>query len=163
MENRAKNLIRNSGSCRTARRQDGTTVLFIETLALLAIFTIVTVILMKGFLFAGKLSKNAESLSKAVHLAENAAEMVSASESGERLFSLLNENGNARVSEQTDDSCVYRAEYDADMKPSADGIFYADVSWTPRQDGLVRSTVNIYRKDETEPIYSLDLAVYINH
>lgn len=160
MGNRDKNLIGNPGISKAAWRQDGTTVLFIETLALLAIFIIVTVILVNGFLFAGKLSKDAESLSKAVHLAENTAEMVSASKSGEMLFSLLNENGNASVLEQG--GGVYRAMYDADMNPAADGIFYADVSWAPEQNSLVRSTVNIYRKDGAEPIYSLDLAVYIN-
>ncbi len=164
MAKRSKNLIKNLKSSRTGQKRDGTTAFFIETLMLFTVFTVVTVVLMKGFSFAGKLSRDAESLSKAAHLAEAAAEMVSASESGETLLSLLNENGNASVLEQAADASysVYRAKYDADMRPSADGIFYADVSWKPGQDGLVRSTVNIYRSGETEALYSLDLAVYIN-
>ena len=162
MENRSKNAIRNLGNTRTAWKQNSMTILFIETLTLLVIFTIVIIALMKGFLFAGKLSREADSLSKAVHLAENAAEMVSASESGETLLSLLNENGNAYVLKQTDDICIYRAAYDTDMNPASGGTFYADVSWKPGQDGLVKSTVAVYRNNEKEPIYSLDLTVYIN-
>ncbi len=155
-----KNPIRDLGNSQAAQKPNAAMTLFIETLALLAVFTVVTVVLVKGFLFAGKLSREAGSLSKAVHLAENAAEMVSASKSGEMLFSLLNENGNAHISGQTDDSCIYRASYDADMNPAAGGVFYAEVSWEPGQNGLVKSTVTVYRNDEAEALYSLDLAVY---
>lgn len=156
-----KNPIRALGNSQTAQKPNAATALFIETLALLAVFTVVAIVLVKGFLFAGMLSREAASLSNAVHLAENAAEMVSASKSGEMLFSLLNENGNARISEQTGDSCVYRASYDANMNPAAGGVFYAEVSWVLGQDGLVKSTVAIYRNNEAEALYSLDLAVYV--
>lgn len=159
-----RNPIRDLGNSLATQKPNTAAVFFIETLALLAVFTIITVVLVKGFLFAEKLSRNAESLSKAVHLAENTAEMVSASESGEMLFSLLDENGNAYVSEQAEDSSynVYRAVYDADMNPAVDGVFYVDVSWIPTQNNLVQSTVSVFRNDATEALYSLDLAVYID-
>lgn len=146
------------------KRQNTAAAFFIKMLSLLAVFTIVTITVWKGFLFAGKLSKEAEALSKAVHLAENTAEVVSISQSKEVLFSLLNENGNACALEQESDVLydVYRVAYDNDMNPAANGIFCVDVSWIPTQNGLVRSAVSVYWNDNPEALYSLDLSIYVN-
>lgn len=137
--------------------------IYIEILALLAVFTAVMVVLVNGFLSAGRLSREATVLSKAVHLAENAAEIALASESGEMLFGLLDENGNACALEGTDDASrsVYRAKYDADMMPAPDGIFAVDVSWMPGEGGMARSTVNVYCNGGAEPVYALELAAYV--
>lgn len=136
---------------------------YIETLALLTVFTAVIVVLVNSFFSAGRLSRKATVLSKAVHLAESAAEMVSSSESGDMLFGLLDENGNASVLETADgvSGSVYRAKYDEDLVPAADGIFYVDVSWAPEEGGLVRSTIDVYSGDGTEPVYALELAAYV--
>ena len=146
------------------KRQNTAAAFFIKMLSLLAVFTIVTIIVWRSFLFAGKLSKEAEVLSKAVHLAENTAEIVSISKSREMLFSLLNENGNACALEQEADVLygVYCVAYDNDMNPAANGIFCVDVSWIPARNGLVRSVVNVYWNDNSEALYSLDLLVYVN-
>lgn len=136
---------------------------YIETLVLLAVFALVAVVLAKGFLLAERLSKEAEELSKAVHLAENAAEMAAASKSGETLFELLNEKENAYVLKESDDGLhnVYRANYDTDMMPAKDGIFYVEISWDAEKKNLAKSTVSVCRSDRKEPLYTLDLAVYI--
>lgn len=159
---RRKNLIGNLSRGAKECKQDGAAAFYIETFALLAVFTAVTVLLVNGFLLAGKLSREAGVLSGAVHLAENAAEMVAASDSGEMLFGLLNEAGNASVLEAAEGGLgnVYRAEYDSDTMPESGGIFYADVSWIPDQDGLVRSTIDVYWNNGAEPVYTLELAVY---
>lgn len=155
---------KNFGNRRTEQVQNIAAAFFIKMLLRLVVFTIVTIILSRGFLFAEKLSREAELLSKAVHLAENTAEIVSISESGEMLFSLLNENENVCVLEQEADVLydVYRVTYDGDMNPAANGIFCVDVSWIPGHNGLVRSTVSVYWIDNPEALYSLDLSVYVN-
>ncbi len=134
---------------------------YIETLALLVVFTAVTAVLATGFLLAGKLSQKAAVLTKAVHLAENAAEMASASTSGEMLFRLLDEGNACVLTEAADVSrSTYRAKYDADMAPAADGIFSLDISWMPEEDGLTKSAIAVYWDDGTEPVYTLELALY---
>lgn len=145
------------------RGLDGVRVFYLESLTLLVVFTAVTVVLVSAFASAGRISGEAGVLSGAVHLAENAAEMAAASDSGEKLFGLLNEAGNASVLEASDGASrsVYRARYDSNTMPADEGIFCVDVSWSPERDGLVRSTVNVYWDDGTEPVYALDLAVYI--
>lgn len=129
---------------------------YIETFALFAVFAAAAVVLARGFVLAGKLSRDARALSNAVHLAENAAEMASASESGEMLFGLLNENGNVGEIEEG----VYRARYDADMLPSADGIYSVDVSWNKEEGRLVKCAISVYQNGEAEPLYALDLTLY---
>lgn len=159
---RYKSLVRNLKRGPKKRKKDGTAAFYIETLVLLALFTVIAVVLVNGFLAARRLSMEAEMLSGAVHLAENAAEMAAASDSGEMLLSLLDENGNACVLEQADSAgrSVYRAKYDADRMPAANGIFYVDVSWVPEKDGLVKCTVAVYRDNRADPLYTLNTAVY---
>lgn len=143
------------------RKVNRASAFYIETLALLAVFAMVTVILVKGFVLADRLSRKAEALSKAVHLAENAAEMAAASDSGEMFLDLLNENGNACALEAADALCsAYRAEYDAEMMPAKEGAFRLEVSRSLEQGGLVRSAIKVYWDDAAEPVYALDLAVY---
>ena len=138
---------------------------YIEALALLTVFTAVIVVLMNGFSSARKLSTKAAVLSKAVHLAENAAEMASSSKSGEMLFDLLNENGNASALEEAGDDLrsIYRAKYDEDMMPEADGTFCVDVSWMPEAGGMAKSEISVYWNGSTEPVYALELGIYIGN
>ena len=56
----------------------------------------VILVLTRIFAFSGELSGRAGRLNRAVHLAENAAEAVAASDSLDMLCALLEENGNAR-------------------------------------------------------------------
>lgn len=137
------------------------TVFYIEVFALLAVFVAVIVVLMNGFSSAERLSREAAALSCAVHLAENAAEMASASKSGDMLFNLLDENGNAFVLEEGVSRSIYRARYDEDMMPAADGIFCVDVSWLLEDGGMAKSAVAVYLNGGDEPVYELELGIYI--
>jgi len=159
---RRKDLVRNLSHSQKGWSRDGTTAFYIETLAILVVFTIVTVVLVNGFVLARKLSREAGVLTDAVHLAENAAEMAAASDSGEMLFEMLDEAGNAFVLDQENrtDGSVYCAEYDSYRMPAADGIYHVNVSWLPQEDGLVRSVVEVYWDKETEPVYRLETAIY---
>lgn len=136
--------------------------IYIEAFALLAVFVATIALLMKGFSSAERLSRDAEVLSKAAHLAENAAEMASASDSGEMLLALLDENGNAFALEEADNALrsICRARYDEDMMPAADGIFCVDVSWIQNDDGMAKSEINVYWNGGINPVYALELAIY---
>lgn len=163
-DGRRKSLVKKLS--RGAGRQglDGTGAFYIETLVLLAVFTIVTVVLVRAFVLSRELSAEAGVLTKAVHLAENAAEAVAASDSGEMLFALLNEAGNVQVLEGTDQASgrIYRAAYDADGKPDAGGVFWVEVSWVQKEGGLVESEVKVYWEDVTDPVYTLETAVFVH-
>lgn len=145
----------------TGKKADGSIVFYIEALVLLAVFTAVITVLMNGFSSAEKLSRKAASLSCAVHLAQNAAEMASASKSGDMLFGMLDENGNACVIEEDASRAIYSARYDEAMMPAADGIFRVDVSWAPKEGGMAESKISVYRNDGDEPLYALELGIYI--
>ena len=145
-------------------RADKGIAIYIEMMVLMAVFTAVTVILVKGFLTAGRLANEATELSKAVHLAQNAAEIASSSTGADMLFILLNENGNTYSMGETDDvahGALYRAKYDEDMMPAADGIFWVDVSWVPDGRGMARSIINVCKDGGVNSIYALEFETYI--
>lgn len=139
------------------------TAFYIETLVLTVIFIVVILVLMKVFATAGRISSQAKVLTCAVHLAENAAEAVAASDSEETLYTLLNEAGIGDVTASgTGDTTLFRTQYDGEMDPAAEGSFQVDVTWEPQDGGeLVKSGITVYWNGEE--IYTLDTAVYIGH
>lgn len=139
------------------------TAFYMETLILTVVFIMVILVLTKIFALSGQLSAKARILTNAVHLAENAAEAVAGADSAQRLLGLLNENGNTKPLEGEADT-VFRAQYDMDGKPAAEGSFWVDVSWVPEKEsegGLVKSRITVYWDREEEPVYTLDTAVYL--
>lgn len=144
------------------------TAFYMETLVLAAVFTIVILVLARIFALSRQMGTDARILTNAVHLAENAAEAVAASDSAEALQRLLDENGNAERLEGsgTGEEAVIRARYDEDMNPLPDGSLWMDVTWEPEEAapsgrGLVRSVITVNRSGEAEPVYTLETAVYI--
>lgn len=146
------------------------TAFYMETLALIAVFVVVILVLARVFALAGQQSRQARLLTRAVRLAENAAEAVAASDSWESLAALLKENGDVceltgNVWETTSGvAAAYRLSYNRDMEPDKDGEFRVDVTWNPQQAGdgtFVESTVCVYWDGAAEPIYTLETAVYL--
>lgn len=142
-------------------KKSRTTLFYMETLAMTAVFIIVMLVLTQVFARSKQMSLQAGALTYAVHLAENTAEAVSASRSAEELFFLLEEGGNVRWLEGRGVTML-RAQYDGEMKPVESGRFWVDVTWEPESDagesGLMRSRVVVYW--DGEEVYSLDTAVY---
>ena len=131
----------------------------IETLLLIAVFLAIILLLTQVFGLGRRESGEARLLTNAVTLAQNAAEVVSASADPQELAVLLDEDGNSLV---TADGV--EARYDVDMMPDPDGAFCVQIGWQPeqRQSGsLVKSAVIVYYDDRTEPIYMLDTAVFL--
>ena len=124
-------------------------------------FIFVMLVLMRVFTLAGRMGSQAKVLTCAVHLAENAAEAVAASDSEEALFTFLDEDGIGHVfAQETEKGILFRAQYDEKMQPAPEGSFWVDVSWEPQGGGeLVESGITVYWNGDE--IYALDTAVYI--
>lgn len=137
------------------KRNGRITAFYLETLLLIVVFIGIILILTQVFGLSRIRSEEARTLTNAVTLAGNAAEAVASSDSPEALLALLNENENASAMR---DSPGVTACYDMDMRPDADGVLQADVSWLVEEGGLVRSVILVYRTGEKDPIYRLDTA-----
>ena len=103
------------------------------------------------------MSREAGLLTNAVTLADNAAEAFSGSASKEELIGILNENGNTSQTEQE-----ILVSYAEDMKPDPDGVYLVAITWVPDEEdpAFIRSTITVYHEAQTEPVYTLDTAVY---
>lgn len=132
---------------------------YLETLLLIAVFIAIILVLTHVFGLGRSLSGEAQTLTNAVCLAQNAAEAVAASDSPEVLLDLLDEGGNARAG----DKANVLASYDDDMEPSTEGRYRVEVTWEPADgnDELVYSTVSVTFDGGAEPVYSLRTAVYL--
>ena len=117
---------------------------------------VVILALTRVFSLSVRLSSQAEDLTSAVRLAENAAEAVAASDSPGRLAELLDENGNVKV--QGDGSVL--AEYDRDRKPAPGGVLRVEITWEPGEDGCVDSVITVSRAGDPQPVYTLTTAVF---
>ena len=138
---------------------------YMETLVLALIFIAVILVLTKVFSLSGQMSGRAKVLTNAVHLAENAAEALAASDSLEMLAILLEEDGNVQILQQ-DGQAVLQARYDEKMKPAADGNFLVEVLWVSEagnENGLTQGVINVSREDSGEQLYMLKTAAYMGH
>lgn len=137
------------------------TAFYLEALLLIVVFIAIILVLTQIFGLGKSQSSRARQLTDAVVLAEKAAEAVSASDSPETLFALLNENGNARP---MGDTAGVTAFYGGDTRPDPAGAFRVDVTWLPEtgESGiLVRSVIEVRCGNAAEPVYRLDTAVFI--
>ena len=128
---------------------------YVETLILILVFVAVILTLTQVFGMAKKQSEEAKLLTSAVTLAQNAAEAlsVSAAESPEALLSLLDEGGNASIS-----NGILTASYDADMTPDPDGLLRVEVE---RETWILSETyskgkIRVVRSDTGAEIYSIE-------
>ena len=128
---------------------------YVETLILILVFVAVILTLTQVFGMAKKQSEEAKLLTSAVTLAQNAAEAFSASaaDSGEELLALLDQGGNASLS-----NGILSASYDADMTPDPDGILRVEVereTWI-MGEYYSKGTVRVVRSDTGEVICSVE-------
>ena len=134
---------------------------YIETLVLVVIFIVVILVLVKVFALSEQMSTRAGILTKAVHLAENAAEAVAASDSPEALQGLLEENGNTLLAEEGE-TVILNVWYDAEMEPAAEGSIRMEITW--KAEGgpdFAENRIDVYWMDEAEPAYSLETGIYL--
>lgn len=153
---------KNVGLSKDKGKRRHVTNFYMETLILVVVLVAVILVLTRVFAFSADLSSRAGRLTRAVHLAENAAEAVAASDGMDTLRMLLEENGNVQVRQEGADSML-SAWYDEDMQPVSDGKFRVEVSWglEDAAGDFAESTVSVYWMEETEPLYVLETAVYL--
>lgn len=153
---------KNVGLSKDKGKRRHVTNFYMETLILVVVLVAVILVLTRLFAFSADLSSRAGRLTRAVHLAENAAEAVAASDSLDTLRMLLEEDGNAQVRQEGTDG-ILTVRYDEDMRPVSDGKFCVEVSWglEDAAGDFAESRVSVYWMEETEPLYVLETAVYL--
>ena len=120
------------------------TAFYLETLLLVAVFVAIILVLTGIFGVARAESSQAEHLTRAVLLAENAAEAVSVSESLEVVRALLDENGDSKV--------------DGNVLTVFEDDLQANITWEP-EDSVISSSITVFWNGEE--IYTLTTAAYM--
>lgn len=145
------------------RKQKHITAFYLETLLLIAVFTGVIMILTRVFAVCGEQSVRAKQYTAAVSLAENTAEMFSASDSAEDLLALLNETDNAKL-QASQTRTLISADYDEQLQPQQDGVYHVKLDWTPEQGDagtMVSGEISVFYGQQEQPLYTLQTAVYL--
>lgn len=137
------------------------TAFYVEALLLIVVFIGIIMVLTGVFGQGIMRSSDAKALTESVILAENAAEMAAASDSGEELLTRMNENNNART--LTDGVYTVEARYNEDLEADENGKYIVDISWEPEGDegGLVKNLILVSLEGGDEPVYTLESAVYV--
>ncbi len=137
------------------------TAFYVEALLLIVVFIGIIMVLTGVFGQGIMRSSEAKALTESVILAENAAEMAAASDSGEELLTRMNENNNART--LTDGVYTVEARYNEDLEADENGKYIVDISWEPEGDGggLVKNQILVSLEGGDEPVYTLESAVYV--
>ena len=133
---------------------------YLETLLLIVVFIAIILVLTQVFGLGKRQSSQAELLTNAVCLAQNAAEAVSASDSPEAVAALLNRGENARVV-----SGYVQAGYSRDMTPESGDApaLLVRIGWEPTagDEQMIHSTIQVFHSGQQEPLYTLETAVFL--
>ena len=136
------------------------TAFYIEALILILVFVGIILVLTQVFGAGRALSSDADRLTRAVGLAQNAAEAVAAAEDEDALEEILDE-GN--IPDAAADPGAVLCLYDREGNPAGDGVFKVKTTWEPEAKGggeVVYSHISVWYGEEESPIYELDTAVY---
>lgn len=130
------------------------TAFYMEMLVLMLVFIGVILLLTHIFALSKAQSGQARVLTRAVTLAENAAELAAASTSRDDLLERLNQADNAAL---LPDGWL-RAQYSRTMAPAITGDYWVEVDWQPGP--LHQVEIRVYWQGEEQPVYTLSTAVY---
>ncbi len=139
------------------------TAFYVEMLLMTVAVTIMVLLLTRFFALGRAESSEARDLTGAVSLAENAAEAFSASRSPEELRGLLDENGNASLTEGTSLPSV-RAAYGSDRRPDPAGPLVLLVTWEEEEaeaGRLATALITVSGEGGAKELYSLRTAVFL--
>lgn len=130
---------------------------YIETLLLIVVLISIILVITNIFGLARVRSAQARHLTKAVTLAQNAAEAAAASASIDEAAAILDENGNVTLSE---DGESLSACYDSGLTPAADGIYRILMHWQ-EEEALANCQISVFHGGTQEPVYTLETSVYV--
>ena len=137
-----------------------TTAFYLEVLLLIVALLFAALALARVFAQGRAESARAGELTRAVALAENAAEALAASDSPEELFALLDRNENASM---LPDGSLIAVNYAADGSPQPGGPMVLQLRWTsePSAGGeMVRGDIGVYYGTDPDPVYTLATASF---
>jgi len=140
-------------------KKTGWSSFYSEALLLVVIFVALVLVLTGVFTSARAQSASARRLSRAVTIAANTAEAVSAAPDSGELLALLNENGNAVPMTGSEGVTAF---YAADGTPDPEGDFRVDVfthGESAAAGSLFRGLIQVSCGDE-EPVYSLETVTF---
>lgn len=132
-----------------------TTAFYMEMLVMVAVVTGVVMVLSGVFATAKEQSRMAGQLTAAVHLAENAAEIVAGTEDHGEMVGLLGDGESAACHLETQ---KLLARYNSSMEPDPNGPYCMEITWE-EQDGLVNYDIRVSWQ-EGEPVYRLKTSVF---
>ena len=136
------------------------TAFYAEALILIVVFIGIILVLTNVFGAGLTRSTEARALTDSVVLAQNAAEIASASSSGEELYERLNENDNAAVLNEL--TYTVEARYNDGLEADKDGRYILKISWEEGDsEGLFLNSIEVRVEGSEEPVYTLDSAVYV--
>jgi len=151
---------------------------YLETVLIGIIFVLVISVLAQAFSQARIETQQAEKLTNAVCLAQNAAEAVGAADSKEALAQLLSENGNTELRENEPGQAAVYAFYNSDMQPvtkeeaslivarhdDEESVLLVRTTWEPSESDtgtFVNSDIAVYCDASTKPLYTLHTGAYL--
>lgn len=150
------------------------TAFYVETVLMAIIFVLVITILAQVFSTAKIHSHEAQQMTNAVCLAQNAAEAVAMADSEKELRQLLDENGTVAKGGTADADAVLTAYYNGEMKPVTEkeavmdaralrleATWKEEASETAGVGSFVTSDISVYDVAEKEPIYTLNTGEYL--
>ena len=141
------------------KRNGHITAFYLETLMLVVVFLGIILILTRIFGIGRVQGSEAAHLSRAVSLAQNAAEAISAAESPAELSELLVPDALLREKAVTAGESTL-ARFDRQLRPDPAGVYTVAISWDEEADGFVRSHIEVFYGTQSQALYTLDTAVF---
>ncbi len=139
---------------------------YMEALLLIVVFVGILLLLVRVYVLGKSMSADAEILTSAVSLAENAAEAAEHSPSGRAVLAALDQNGNAMIEEALGEdlemSNIY-ATYGTDRTPQPDGPLTVAVHLEEKSvpAGIWTDiVVTVRMRGREEPVYQIRTAAF---
>jgi len=133
------------------------TTFYVETLIMIIVFISIILVLTRVLGGSRVKSSQAELLTNAVCLAQNAAEAFSVADTPAALKDLLDQCDNTEI--DGDRVC---AVFDKDMVPDPNGSIAVYIDWMPDDSGrFISGDISVINKLSGEELYSLETAVYL--
>lgn len=130
------------------------TAFYIETLLMIIVFVGIILCITRVFGRSRQQSRDAQQLTDAVCLAQNAAEAFSAAETPEEMQELLEMTG---IAQPAADGSGLTCLFGKDLRPSEDGDYLLQMQWSrPAEDAPLYAVLSV--SEGGQELYSLETA-----
>lgn len=133
-----------------------TTAFYMEMILLVAVLTGVVLMLADVFTTAKEQSSQAKTLTTAVRLAENAAEIVAGIQDRSEMVDMLGGGDSAACHLEMQ---KILARFNSSLAPDPDGGYCVEITWID-YDGLISYNISVTWQEDSEQVYNLKTAVF---